>query len=127
MNRIWLNTAKDLEFRDPKPFLKRLRKLQRKVSRSNLPSAVKDLRTNDLKEWREAREAALFCVGIGQRMGHTVFLAKSESHDYDFVACWVRDDTRHFAPVQLKEVVPTELNSAASIQKIIEALPPKYV
>ena len=60
-------------------------------------------------------------------MGHTVFLAKSESHDYDFVACWVRDDTRHFAPVQLKEVVPTELNSAASIQKIIEALPPKYV
>ena len=94
---------------------------------SDLPSNVKSLRTNALKEWRQAREAALFCVGIGQRMGQTVRLAKSEESDYDFVASWVTGDTWHFAPVQLKEVVPTDINSAASIQAAIDALPSKYV
>ena len=127
MQSLWLNAAKKLEFRDPVPFLKRLGQLESKVARSNLPSAVKNLRTNDLKTWREAREAAIFCVGISQRIGHKVFLARSEASDYDFVASWISEDTRHFAPVQLKEVVPTDLNPTASIQDTIDSLPLKYV
>jgi hypothetical protein len=127
MQRLWLNAAKKLEFRDPAPFLKRLRELELKVAPSKLPAAVKSLRTNNLKEWREAREAAIFCVGIGQRMGQKVFLAKSEASDYDFVASWISGDTRHFAPVQLKEVVPADVNAEASLQATIDSLPAKYV
>ena len=77
---------------------------------SDLPEAVRTLRTNSLREWKEAREAALFCVGMSERMGTPIRLAKSENHDYDFVATWLKDDTRHFAPVQLKEVVPSHIN-----------------
>jgi len=127
MQRLWLSTAKKLEFRDPAPFLKRLRELELKVARSTLPDAVKSLRTNSLKEWREAREAALFCIGIGERMGQRVFFARSEASDYDFVASWISGDTRHFATVQLKEVVPVNINVAASIQATIDSLPLKYV
>ena len=97
------------------------------MARAKLPSAVKTLRTNSLKEWREAREAAIFCIGIGQRMGEKVFLARSEASDYDFVASWISGDTRHFAPVQLKEVVPADVNAAASLQATIDSLPRKYV
>ncbi len=103
-----------------------LRRLEPQFAASSLPQRVKHLRTNALKEWREAREAALFCYGMGQRIGQTVFLARSESQDYDFIACWVVDDTQHFAPVQLKEVVPTNLNPAASLEAILKALE-KYV
>ena len=108
------------------PFLMELRRLEPKVAASNLPQRVKELRTNPLKEWREAREAALFCYGMGQRIGQTVFLARGESQDYDFVASWVVDDTQHFAPVQLKEVVPTSVNPTASVEGTVNSLA-KYV
>ena len=60
-------------------------------------------------------------------MGQKVYLAKSESLDYDFIASWVSEDARHFAPVQLKEVVPHEINPASSVQAAIDSLPGKYV
>jgi hypothetical protein len=64
---------------------------------------------------------------MSARIGCTVYLAKSESQDYDFVASWITGDTRSFAPIQLKEVVPAERNPVASIQKTIDALQSKYV
>ena len=115
-----------LKFRNPRPFLVRLREVEVEVAKSNLSPKVRHLRTNPLKSWREMREAALFCYGMGQRIGQTVFLARSESQDYDFVASWVVDGVQHFAPVQLKEVVPTGLNPTASLQKTI-ATCSKYV
>ena len=127
MDRSWANAAKKLEFRDPRPYLKRLREIEAKVATSNLPRAVRNLRTNSLKEWREAREAAIFCVGIADRVGQTVFLARSESHDYDFIASWVADEVQHLAPVQLKEVVPTDLNPASSVLSTVDSLQTKYV
>jgi len=72
------------------------------------------------------RAAALFCYGMAQRIGQTVYLASSEAQDYDFVASWAVDDTQHLAPVQLKEVVPQDLNPLASVQATVNALS-KYV
>jgi len=109
------------------PFLRRLRELELKVARSNLPTSVKGLRTNALKEWREAREAAIFCVGIGERIAQKVYFAKSEASDYDFVAAYGPGKTGFLVKVQLKEVVPTDVNPAASIQSAIDALQSKYV
>jgi hypothetical protein len=127
MDRSWFNAAKHLEFRDPSPFLIRLRELEPKVARSCLSPSVRSLRTNSLKEWRQMREAAIFCVGMSARIGRTVYLAKSESHDYDFIASWVADNTQYLAPVQLKEVVPREVSASSSIQATIDSLPRKYV
>jgi hypothetical protein len=50
-----------LEYRDPKPYLVRLRELEPRVVASNMPKKVKNLRTNPLKWSRELREGALFC------------------------------------------------------------------
>jgi hypothetical protein len=119
---MWLRAAEKLDYRDPGSFLVRLRQLEQVVAPSETPTKIKNLRTNELKPWREARDAALFCYGMSQRLGLPICFAKGESQDYDFVASWVADDVRHFAPVQLKEVVPTGLNTAASLAAVIEGL-----
>ena len=115
-----------LAFQDPRDFLVQIREIEPAIARSDLPAKVKHLRTNKLKSLKELREAALFCYGMAQRIGQIVHLAPSEAQDYDFIATWVVDDTQHLAPVQLKEVVPTKLNSKASIQDTVNALS-KYV
>ncbi|MBH1975926.1 MAG: hypothetical protein I8H95_06310 [Rhodocyclales bacterium] len=122
MDRSRLREIQNLEFRDPKDFLIELKKLEGQLVASVLDPKVRRLRTNNLKEWRETRDAALFCYGMGQRIGQTVFLARGESQDYDFVASCMVGDVQHFAPVQLKEFVPSELNSTTSLKKIIDSL-----
>ncbi len=122
MTQSRIRALRQLEYRDPKPFLVRLRELEPQVATSKLPTKVKNFRTNSLKWSRELREGALFCYGMSQRIGQTVFLSPSEAQDYDFVASWVVGDTQHLAPVQLKEVVPQVLNPSASVQTIVDAL-----
>lgn len=122
MNRPWLRAAQKLQFRDPHSFLVNLRKLEIEIALSDIPSRIKSLRTNGLKEARERREAALFCKGMSERLGQTVYFASHEDQDFDFVASWDIGDTRHFAPVQLKEVVPTALNSKATLESVIAGL-----
>lgn len=126
MDRSRLRAIQSSEFRDPKQFLIELRKVEPQLAASGLDPKVKRLRTNKLKEWRETRDAALFCYGMGQRIGQPVFLARGESQDYDFIASWVVGDEQHFAPVQLKEVVPADLNGTASLERTIRSLT-KYV
>ena len=53
-------------------------------------------------------------------------IARPGRRRYDFVASWVVGETQHLAPVQLKEVVPEELNAKASVQERVNALS-KYV
>jgi hypothetical protein len=117
-----LRALQKVEFCDPKPFLINLKNLEPHVAASDIDPRVKQLRTNGLKEWRETREAALFCYGMGQRIGQTVYLARGESQDYDFIASWVVGNEQHLAPVQLKEVVPEGLNPNASLQQTINSL-----
>jgi hypothetical protein len=126
MDRPWLRYAKTLTYRDPGPFLVRLRELEILVAESDLPERLKALRTNELKSMRELREAAIFCYGMGQRIGRTVYLAPGESQDYDFIASWVVGEEQHFAPVQLKEVVPVAINPNASLPSVVSGLV-KYV
>lgn len=116
----------DSEFRDPRQFLVEIRKLESWIVASELSHKAKSLRTNSLKEWREIREAAIFCYGMGQRIGQPVFLSRGESQDYDFIASWTLGEVQNFAPVQLKEVVPEDVNATASIEKVICSLT-KYV
>ena len=122
MNRQWLRTARNLQYRDPHSFLVNLRKLEVELALSNSPSRISSLRTNELKKAREQREAALFCKGMSERIGQTVFFASHEDQDFDFIAFWVVEGQLHYAPVQLKEVVPTTLNSNATLESVIDGL-----
>lgn len=122
MDRPWLRAAQRLKFQDPARFLADLREIEIEIATSQTPNCIRNLRTNKLKEAREQRQAALFCYGMGQRIGQTVFFAAHEDQDYDFVASWVIQGNQCFAPVQLKEVVPQSLNPLASIQTVIKGL-----
>ncbi len=84
------------------------------------------MRTNELKAHRELRSAARFCVGMSELRGTTVYVGRGESQDYDFVAAWVEGDTSNFARVQLKEVVPPDLNPESSLNALLESLVGKY-
>lgn len=122
MDRLWLRSVEKLNFVDPAPFLVRLRHLEIEVALSDADPKVKALRTNSLKVSREQREAALFCHGMGERIGTKVWFAHKEDQDHDFVASWITHEERHFAAVQLKEVVPIETNPKASIQDLVQSL-----
>lgn len=122
MDRPWLRAAQRLKYKDPRPFLINLRKIELELSQSATPDKIKNLRTNGLKEAREQRQAALFCEGMSQRIGQTVYFAAYEGQDFDFVASWVVGTEQHLAPVQLKEVVPKSLNVHADLTSVIQGL-----
>jgi len=115
-----------LTYHNPRHVLVELRKIERLLAGSNLPPAVRRLRTNEQKAIRELREACLFCYGWSQIDGQQLHVAHADAHDYDAVATWVVNDTPHFAPIQIKEVVPHDLNPTASLQKVVDGLQ-KYV
>lgn len=122
MDTIRLREAGKREYRDPVPFLKRLRHIERRLLSATVAPEVRTLRTNRLKEWREARLAALFCHGVSERTGRKIFFSKGEFENADFVASWTENDDRHFAPVQIKELVPEEMNLNASFDAVVQGL-----
>lgn len=119
-------TFAKLKYRDPRTVLVDLRRTELTISASEASFAVKNLRTRDLRPLRELREACLFCHGMTERTGQKFFVAHAEAQDYDAVATWVVGDLQSFAPIQIKEVVPHEVNPTASVRKVIAALE-KYV
>lgn len=122
MDAIRLREAGKREYRDPVPFLKNLRKIELQNLSATVAPEVRTLRTNTLKEWREARLAALFCHGVSERTGRKIFFSKGEFEDADFVASWTDNDVQHFAPVQIKELVPEEMNLRSTFDTVVQGL-----
>jgi len=122
MDRAWLNKTSRAMRIDPEKALQKLRTLEYELACSDLAARVKSLRTNSLKRDRELREACLFCFGMSQRIEQSVWVYPIEESDFDFVAGWEVDDEQHLAPTQLKEVVPKERNSNATLQGVIDGL-----
>lgn len=121
MDSIRLRQLRKRDYRDPTDILKGLRAAELLLAQVE-DEKVRRLRTQGLKEWREARVAALFCHGYGERIGQKIFLSKGEFEDADCVACWANDEEMHFAPVQIKEVAPKDLNSRAELQDVLNSL-----
>ncbi|MBV1909010.1 MAG: hypothetical protein KUG78_06780 [Kangiellaceae bacterium] len=117
-----LGEWRKLTFKDPAKALHSYRAVQEAVSRSNVDAKLKNLRTNSLKPEREAWHLALFSYLVSKSLNFQVFYSEVEDSDYDGVCMWVKDETQNFAPVQLKELVPSDLNPTSSIQKIISKL-----
>lgn len=127
MDLIRLREAERRDYRDPVPFLRELRDIELLMKGTTTPS-VRALRTNKLREFREARVGALFCHGLSERIGRKVYFSKGEFEDADFVASWIEGAVRHFSPVQIKELVPGDSNaSAATFDTLVHALSPKYI
>ena len=122
MNNIILREWKKLKYHDPEIVLSEFRKIEENYFQIPLPQNVRNLRTHNLKNDREGREAALFCIGLSKYMGRKVIFSPTESSDYDFVVCWVEEDTMNYTGVQLKELVPEHLNPAAELNDLISGL-----
>jgi hypothetical protein len=112
-----------LSFRDAKTDLINLAKLQARLERSNgISATVANLRERDLRPYLQWRQAALFCYLVQASTAKPVAYTMVEDEDYDALACWVEADTKHFAPIQLKEIVPETLNPAASLEAKLNKL-----
>jgi hypothetical protein len=123
MNSVRLREFSGLKFGDPRGFLRELREVELLVTASPTPEKIKTLRTQQLKPEREMRDAAIFCVGMSERIGVDVRFAPVEDQDFDFIATWLESEgTRNYCPVQLKEVVPEHLNANATIQAVVDKL-----
>jgi len=122
MDRAALNEAKKLDYRDPVVVLRELRSIELSIAGADIAPEVRHLRTNKLKKVREYRHAALFCHGMSCRIEQPVYFAPVEASDYDFIATWQSDEYQHFAPVQLKELVPASLNPNSTVQEFINGL-----
>ena len=111
-----------LTYRDPEPLLRDLRTLEIASASWDLNPKVHRLRTADLKTVREGRNAAIFSHGMASVAGSKVYFADSEDSDYDFVTHWLVGEERHYCPVQLKELVPNDLNPHATLTGLFEGL-----
>ncbi len=121
-DHIKLKTFEKLEYGDPRGFLRELIHVDAEISLSNLTPKIKHLRTNSLKQFREQRDAAIFCIGMAKVLNTSVRFSPVEEQDYDFVATWQSQDQPHYCPVQLKELVSSELNPSQLIQDVMNGL-----
>jgi hypothetical protein len=123
MENVRLRQFAKLAYGDPRGFLAALRRHESAITASPTPQRIKTLRTQGLKPEREMRDAAIFCVGISERIGFDVWFAPVEDQDFDFIATWFDGEgLRHYCPVQLKEVVPQRLNAGATVQAVVDDL-----
>ena len=112
-----------LLYNDPETILRDLRQVELHMADVFVKERVRTLRTNMLKPHREGREAALLCHGIGKAvLGTTVYISPGEEEDYDFISLWSIGDTQHYAPVQIKELPPSDINPYTDLNKIILSL-----
>jgi hypothetical protein len=111
-----------LQYLDPDPILRELRALERELADANMEPKVRALRTRKLQEHLQRRQAALFCFGLGQVVGATVSFAPVERADFDIVTKRVEAGTELYTPVQLKELVPQQLNPSADLQSLLLSL-----
>jgi len=122
MDTETINAWARLEFLDPAPVLRELRKLEVQLIGQPIAPRVLRLRTNEFRSEREARNAALFSHGMAAATGVKVFFARSEAADYDFVTRWRAGDELHYCAVQLKELPPEDLNPALTLEHLLSGL-----
>ena len=120
--RHWLK----YQYYDPSRVLPRIHQTRMAVAESDLSTRVKSLRKNKLRGERENWDAAVFAFLLSHACGVKVLLSREEAQDYDNIFCWKDGEDNCFAPVQMKELVPAELNPTASLEQIFKGIR-KYV
>jgi hypothetical protein len=98
---------------DPVALLQGMRRVERMLRDVVIDERVARLRTNGLRSERETRIACIFAVGLSVALGRQFWVAPGEDGDHDFliVAPEIQEVSGAVVPVQLKELVPADLNS----------------
>lgn len=115
-----------LTYYKPAVVLHNTRPIELMMARSDLSEKVKTLRTHRLRPFGERRQAAIFSYLIGRFTGLEVQFALFEAEDHDAIVQWRDSDTVNYVPLQLKELVPDNLNPQQTIDSILEGLAGKY-
>ena len=110
------------QYLDPKKILLGLRDIQLNYPLNELSYQAASLRTRELRQFGEGRQAALFCYGMSIALGTDVHFAQVERQDYDIIARIIDKNEAHFVPVQLKEWVPDFLPDAKDLQSELDKL-----
>ena len=110
------------QYYDPYVVLPSLQKLRIEVGASDLPDNVKNLRTRSLQKEREYWDATVLCYLMSEASGLRISLCREQESDYDTIFAWQDEGSQCFAPVQLKELVPAELNPTASLEQVLVGL-----
>jgi hypothetical protein len=116
--REWLQ----YNYLDPEKILVGLREIAQSYPLHELRYHARTLRTRALRKYGEGRQAALFCYGMGRRLGTPVSFAQVERQDYDIIAAYELDGDVNFVPVQLKEWAPDILPSPTTLQAELDKL-----
>ena len=116
--REWASRA----FIDPEPVLRQLRQIELAAVQADMPDRVRRLRTNALKEDKEARLACIFAYGMRAVVGTTVFVSPGETEDCDFLTRATVGETTFYHCVQLKELAPADLNPSQSLASLLEGI-----
>lgn len=111
---------------DPTIVLPKLRIVRETFAASDTQKRIKNLRTNHLKRERESWDAAIFCKLLSLATGENILFSREEDEDFDSIFFWENEEGQNFAPIQLKELVPHELNPQASLSKILDGIRAKY-
>ena len=111
-----------MEWVDPRQLLVILRWLELNLP-PDIDERVRRLRTNPLKEWQEARFAALFAYGMSSAVLQlpTLF-SKTEKADFDAVMKWQKNGEDHYFPLQIKELPPDDINPDVTLDDILDKL-----
>jgi hypothetical protein len=96
--------------------------LEHRVSHSALPERVRRLRTGNLKQERETRDALIFAHGMSAVCGAKVLVSPGEVEDCDFITKCTLADTDHFTCVQLKELAPEDLSPSQTLEPLFHKL-----
>jgi hypothetical protein len=120
--REWLTYT----YHDARVVLVKLREIEHELAGVPLDDRVRRLRTRGLRIFHERRQAAIFCYAMGVAFDTPIEFAPIENEDFDCIAHWRRSDEDVFTAIQIKELVPSDLNPKADLGRELEKLK-KYV
>jgi hypothetical protein len=120
-DRITGRKWQSLEWRNPRADLVRLGLAAAELERRGMPFTHDDLRQRELKAHLERKQAALFAHFVSDAiLKEPIAYAMIEDEDYDCVLWWkeggIKGGKSHYSRVQLKEVVPPDINPNATIE-----------
>ena len=105
------------EYRSARGYLIDTLPLRIELSGSPTPARIAALRTNALKPTAEMWRASIFAHGLGScALGTELEVAPTEEQDFDCITRGVIGDTLHYNPLQIKELVPEDINPHTSLQ-----------
>jgi hypothetical protein len=113
---------KKLGFVDPERFLTEMPKALKESGLYSLPDWKEILNRRGLRYIKEERRCAIFCYGLQAATGAKVRFANFEASDYDYVLALEHQQRKWCVPLQLKQLVSTEINSRTDLQSEIDKL-----